>query len=382
MSMPTTDRPTAVIGVGYTALTRSPEKSETELAVEACRGAAEDAGIDVASIDGINVQVHHYPPPDTAGIVRALGLREVRWSEEGGLGVGALARAAGVVDGGRCEAVVVCKIMNTVAPVSTPEIDPDTGAVGGEMQFEAPYGLGYTMQRVGFLKRRWMHRHGITDEQVGWLCVVQREHALLNPHAIMKKPLTLEEYTSSRWIADPIRLLDCDYPVNGAFAYIVARPEVAERAGTTPVHLLGWAGAGEGDMIPHLRPELEPGLSPMARELYADAGVTPADMDVWFLYDGFSFLAMQWMEHLGLVSPGESGAYVEGGERIRHSGEHPVNTHGGQLSEGRLHATGHILEAFQQVRGTAVGRQAGRAEHAIVSSAYPYNGAVAVFGRR
>jgi acetyl-CoA acetyltransferase len=120
----------------------------------------------------------------------------------------------------------------------------------------------------------------------------------------------------------------------------------------------------------------------MAHELYDDTGLRPADMDVWMLYDGFSFLAMQWMEHLGLVPPGESGAYVQGGDRIRHTGEHPLNTHGGQLSEGRMHATGHILEAFQQVRGTAGERQAARAEHAIVSSAYPYNGGVAVLGRR
>jgi acetyl-CoA acetyltransferase len=88
------------------------------------------------------------------------------------------------------------------------------------------------------------------------------------------------------------------------------------------------------------------------------------------------------MEQLGLVGPGESGAYVEGGERISYNGEHPVNTHGGQLSEGRLHAAGHILEAFQQVRGTAGARQAPKADHAIVSSAFPYNGGVAILGRR
>lgn len=380
--MPTTDKPVAIIGVGYTPLTRMPDCPETQLAIAACRAAAEDAGIASAAIDGINIQVHHYPPPDTAAIVAGLGIGDIHWSVEGGLGVGALARAAQVVDAGICDAVVVCKIMNTIAPVNTPDIDADTGGVAGTDQFEVPYGLGYTMQRVGFMKRRWMHRYGITDDQVGWLCVTQRRHAQLNPHAILQKPLTLEEYRESRWIAEPVRLLDCDYPVNGAFAYVLGRPRLAEAMGTVPVDLLGWSGPGEGDVIPHLRPEAADGIGPLARELYADTGLQPADVDVWLLYDGFSFLAMQWMEQLGLVPPGESGHYVEGGERILHTGEHPVNTHGGQLSEGRMHATGHILEAVQQARGTAGARQARRADHVIVSSAYPFNGAVALFGRR
>jgi acetyl-CoA acetyltransferase len=226
-----------------------------------------------------------------------------------------------------------------------------------------------------------MERNGVTDEQVGWLCVVQREHALLNPNAIMKKPLTIDEYSASRWIADPIHLLDCDYPVNGAYAYIVALPEMAEAAGTVPVPLLAWAGPGEGDAIPHLRPEGGRGQNALAQEVFADARRVPSEMDVWLLYDGFSFLALSWMEELGLVGPGEAGAYVDGGTRIRHTGDHPVNTHGGQLSEGRMHAAGHILEAVQQLRGTAGARQARDAGHAIVSSAYPYNGAVAIFAK-
>jgi len=378
--LPRTEKPVAIVGVGYTPLTRSPEAAETDLAVAACRAAADDAGIDPAAIDGINIQVHHYPPPDTGTIVAGLGMRDVRWSVEGGLGVGSLARAAQVVDAGDCDIAVVCKVMNTVAPVNTPPIDPETGGVGGDDQFEVPYGLGYSMQRVGFMKRRWMDRFGVTDDQVGWLCVTERQHALMNPNAVMKKPLTIEEYTASRWIAEPVHLLDCDYPINGAYAYLVARPEAADGS-RPPAVLRAWAGPGQGDDIPHLRPEGGDGLNRWGREVYTAAGLGPKDMDVWMLYDGFSFLALQWMEELGLVPPGEAGAYVEGGTRIRYDGDHPVNTHGGQLSEGRMHAAGHILEAVQQVRGTAGDRQAARATHAIVSSAYPYNGAVAIVGR-
>jgi acetyl-CoA acetyltransferase len=379
--MPVTERPVALVGAGCTQLSRTPEKTEVDLAVEACRAAADDAGLDPADIDGINIQVHHYPLPDTQAIAGRLGMKEVRWTVDGGLGVGALARAAQAIDAGSAQAVVVCKIMNTIAPVNTPLIDPLTGGIGGDAQFDVPFGLGYTMQRVGLMKRRWMERFGITDEQVGWLCVTQREHALLNPVAIFKKPLTIEEYVASKWIADPIHVFDCDYPVNGAFAYVLTRDDIADRLSQPPVYLRGWSGTTGASMIPHLLPEGGRGLSPYATELYADTGLKPADMDVWMLYDGFSFLVMQWMEELGLVPPGQSGAYVDGGTRIRFDGEHPVNTHGGQLSEGRLHATGHLLEAMRQIRGTAGGRQAKKADHAIVSSAYPYAGAVAIFGK-
>jgi acetyl-CoA acetyltransferase len=380
--MPRAEHDVAIVGIGYTALTRTPVESETDLVVRACRAAATDAGINPGAVDGINVQVHHFPPPDTPAIIRDLGMREVHWCVDGGIGVGSMARAAQVVDSGTAQAVVVCKVMNTVAPVNTPPIDPETGAVGGEAQFDVPYGLGYTMQRVGLLKRRWMERNDISDDQIGWLCVTQRQHALLNARAIMKDPITIADYKSSRWIADPIHLLDCDYPVNGAFAYIVARSDLNTWANSAPVPLLSWGGPGEGDSIPHLRPEGGHGMNQWAREAYVDAGLSPADMDVWMLYDGFSFLAMLWMEELGLVEPGGSGHYVEGGTRIFHTGEHPLNTHGGQLSEGRMHGAGHILEAVQQIRGTAGGRQAARADHAIVTTAYPFNGGVAILGSR
>jgi acetyl-CoA acetyltransferase len=379
--VPRTSNPIALIGIGCTELTKSPTRSESELAVEACRLAAVDAGIDPSDLDGINIQVHHYPPPDTEAISRGIGITDVRWSEDGGLGIPSLVRAAKVIDSGTCRAIVVCKIMNTLAPVTTPDIDPMTGHVGGYPQFEVPYGLGYTMQRVGFMKRRWMHRYGITDEQVGWLCVSERRHAMLNPVAIAHDPLSIDDYLNSRWIADPIHVLDCDFPVNGAFAYIVTRGDIAESASLNPVYVKGWSGSDTATPNPHLREDPDDGMNQWARQLYADTGLTPQHMKVWMLYDGFSFLAMQWMEQLGLVASGESGAYVEGGARIDVTGEHPVNTHGGQLSEGRMHAAGHILEAVRQIRGDAGERQTPDAEFAIVSSAFPQDGAAAIFGR-
>lgn len=119
------------------------EKSEVQLAIEACRSAAEDAGIDPAEIDGINIQVHHYPPPDTAAIAAGLGMREIKWTRDGGgLGIVPAGEAAMAFDEGKATITVVCKIMNTIAPSATPRINPADGGVAGQPQFMIPYGVG------------------------------------------------------------------------------------------------------------------------------------------------------------------------------------------------------------------------------------------------
>jgi acetyl-CoA acetyltransferase len=135
------------------------------------------------------------------------------------------------------------------------------------------------------------------------------------------------------------------------------------------------------DTPDHLQPEILEGMSPFAETVYRDAGFGPRDMDLWFMYDGFSFFVLHWMENLGLVPRGEAGNYVDGGTRIRFDGEHPLNPHGGQLSEGRLHGHGHILEAVQQLRGNAGPRQAKKANTAIISSVFPDTGAAGILMR-
>jgi acetyl-CoA acetyltransferase len=379
--MPATDRKIVLAGCGYTPLSRAVVETEITLAETACRNAIEDAGIALPEIDGINIQVHHYPPPDTDGIVRRLGLKSVRWREDGGLGVPALIQAAQVIESGVCDCIVVCKIMNTTATVLTPPIDPITFRVGGREQFEVPYGVGYTMQHVALAARRWMLETGVTPEQVGWLCVTQRQHAALNPRAILRgKPLTIDEYLTSRWIADPIRVLDCDYPVNGAYAYVIAAGDKAHRFRHDLVEVVGWAEAS-GARNPTFDPAVLTQSTDWVSEIYSAARITPNDIDVWLLYDGFSHTAMQWIEAIGLTERGGSGELVQGGTNIRFDGERPVNTHGGQLSEGRLHGTGQILEAVQQLRGSAVGRQVPEALHAVVATGFPGAGAAAILRR-
>ena len=377
--MKTSKMRVAFVGCGYTPITRRLERPETELAIEAALMAAADAGLDPAEIDGINIQVHHYPPPDTATIVRGIGMRQVAWEQDGGRGIPSAAVAAQAIESGACRAVLVLKIMNTIAPISTPQIDPDSGGVRGAAQFEVPYGLGYTMQRTALYARRYMHRYGITPEQLAWIPVVQREHALLNPWAIMKTPLTMEDYLASRFISEPLRLFDCDMPVNGAFAFLMTREDVAKTLRHRPVYLESWVG--EHLSTPdHLLPERIDGPWPLAAELFEDARITPDDLGAWYLYDGFTHFVPIWMEDLGLLPRGEAGTYVDGGDTIRLGGARPLNTNGGQLSEGRLHGTGHVLEAIQQLRGTAGARQIPDLHRAIVATGQLGTGAVGILG--
>ena len=339
--------------------------------------ACEDAGVDPADVDGINPQVHHYPAPDTADIVSGLGMKDVRWQREGGMGIEPCGIAALAIEAGECDQVLIVKIMNTIAPVTTPQIDPGSGGVAGPTQFEVPYGLGYSMQRVGLNARAYMHRYGYTEEDMGWLPVVEREHALLNPWAVMKTPMTIDDYMAARYIAEPVRLFDCDMPVNGAFAILMTRDSIAKGLKHPPVYLKAWA-ASQVRTLDHMVAEPLEGITPLAEELYRDAGLGPKEMDVWFPYDGFSFFASMWMENLGLVGRGEAGDYIKGGDNIRIGAEHPVNSHGGQLSEGRLHGMGHLLEATQQLRGTAGVRQAKNHNTSIISSVFPYTGAAGI----
>lgn len=364
-----------LVGIGATELRRKDERQDVDLVVAACQAALADAGVEPEAVDGINVQSHHSPGPDVAAITRRIGLKGVTWAPEGGIGVPGLTAAAEAILSGRAGTTLVCKVMNLATSLNQPVVDPDTHEVGGRDQFELPYGLGYTVQRAALVQRRWTSSRQVTPEQLGTLCVVQREHATLNENAVFRSPLSLSEYLESRIVCDPIRLFDCDYPVGGAYAYLLTGDAGASESGRA-VALRGWTSGGADDM-PHIRGEGE-GVRPDIQKLYSDLGISVRHLDAFMLYDGFSYLAAQWLEYIGVAEAGAIGPYIGEASNLRFDGPTPLNTHGGQLSEGRMHAAGHILEAVRQLRGEAGPRQIRQAERAIVSTAFPSTGAVAI----
>ncbi|MCU0272414.1 MAG: thiolase family protein, partial [Acidimicrobiales bacterium] len=221
------------------------------------------------------------------------------------------------------------------------------------------------------MAQRHFHEFGTTREQLGWIPVVQRTHAGLNPNAIFRDPLSLQDYLDARMITWPLGLFDCDVPCDGATAIIVSAPETAPDLPRPPVRINAVGTAIHG------RPSWDQwddlttmALRDAASMMWARADLAPDDVDVVCAYDGFSIITLMWLEALGFCGKGEGGPFVEGGERIRlgGSGRFVLNPHGGQLSGGRLHGYGFLHEACVQLWGEAGDRQVPDAEVAVAAA--------------
>jgi acetyl-CoA acetyltransferase len=225
--------------------------------------------------------------------------------------------------------------------------------MGGFMQWALPFGAPSAANWIGMYAQRHFHQFGTTREQLAQIPLNGRRNAALNPKAVYRDPMTLEDYLGARMISSPLCLYDCDVPSDGSTAVVISR------AGTVPgprVEAVSTAIRG--------RPSWDQfdDLSTMAARdagaaLWERTDLTPGDVDVAELYDGFSFIALTWLESLGFCRKGEGGPFIEDGTRLARDGELPLNTHGGQLSAGRLHGYGFLHEAVVQLRGLGGDRQ-------------------------
>ncbi len=243
-----------------------------------------------------------------------------------------------------------------------------TGRVGGDMQFRAPFGDSLTSQWLAMWARRHMHEFGTTEEQLGHVAVTFRRHASMNPVAPLRDPITLDDYFAARVVTTPFRLLDCDYPVDGGGAVVITSPERARDLPRPPVKVV------DGVFATGARPDWDQweDLTYMASRyaagrLWQRTGRSARDVDVAEVYDGFSWLALCWLEDLGFCAKGEGGPFVADGN-VALGGAIPSNTHGGSLSGGRLHAISHVIECVLQLRGECGERQVADATRGIVTS--------------
>ena len=223
-----------------------------------------------------------------------------------------------------------------------------------EVQWGKPYGVGYAT--YGALSmQRYMYESGATREQFAQLAVVSRANAAGNPAAVYREPMMVDDYLGARMISDPLCLFDCDVPVDGAVAVVVSR---ADSAAVDRRRALGIEAVGTAS-----------GWQASADMLWSRTDLKPSDVDVAEIYDGFTIYAVRWLEALGLTPRNETGPFIEGGRRIALDGEVPISTGGGQLSAGRLHGYGGLLEACIQLRQQGGARQVpGRPEVAAVTS--------------
>jgi acetyl-CoA acetyltransferase len=226
------------------------------------------------------------------------------------------------------------------------------------MEWTLPFAAPSAAIWLAMMAQRHFHEFGTTREQLAQIALNARTNAALNPNGIYTDPMTLDDYLNVRMISSPLCLYDCDVPCDGATAVIVSRAETAPDLRKAPIQVQAVGTALRG------RPSWDQfdDLTTMAcrdaaAQMWTRTDLTPADVDLAEMYDGFSFITMTWLEAMGFCGKGESGPFVEGGTRIALDGELPLNTNGGQLSAGRLHGYGFIHEACVQLWGEAGARQ-------------------------
>lgn len=366
----------AITGVGASRLGRRLMAAPLALTVEACQAAVADAGLTFEDIDGLST----YPGLDVAGMGEggvsalegALGLRPT-WFNGGmdtfGPGGSVIAAMMAVATG--LARHVLC--FRTVWESTFGELMKVGRASppGGRRtsSWQVPFGATSAAHTLALNAQRHFHRYGTTRETLGWIALNQRANAALNPTAIYRDPMDMNDYLSARMITTPFGLYDCDVPCDGAVAVIVSAvdaardlakpPVLVEAVGTQIIERTDW----DQSTLTH-----EPQVLGQSAHLWSRTSLRPKDVDVAELYDGFTFNCLSWIEALGFCGIGEAKSFLDGGTNIARDGVLPLNTHGGQLSHGRTHGMGLIHEAVTQLRGEAGERQVADARVAVVSS--------------
>jgi acetyl-CoA acetyltransferase len=386
------ERRVVISGVGQSAIGRQVDGSGFQLTIDAILAAVEDAGLSVDDIDGLAMfpgggvaNLPGYANGNLYEVQDALGITTTwRQGIVEGMSLPFYGPAQAVATGQARHAVIWRAVKEGSASRHAggrPAYGSTKPAAEGPLAWLIPVGMLSPVCQVAPYAARYMHEYGVTREQLAWIPVTQRAHAALNPDAVYTSPLTVGDYLAARMISSPICLYDCDVPADGATAIVVSAVETAPDL-RAPVRIEAMAGVVEG------RPSWEQ-WEDMGRvgygaaaAMWARTDLRAGDVDVAELYDGFTIEAVWWLEAMGFCGTGEAGAFVDGGTRIALGGELPLNTWGGQLSGGRLHAAfGHTAEAVRQLRGEAGDRQVAGAEVAAVTNVGGFEAGAALLTR-
>jgi acetyl-CoA acetyltransferase len=371
-------RKAAIVGIGQTEFSKDSGRSELRLACEAVLAALADAGIEPEEVDGYcNFTMDNNPSIE---INRQIGGGELRFFSAvhygGGAACGTVQQAALAVSAGIARVVVCYRAMNERsmqrfgAGVQARPAAPTTE--NAHFGWYAPFGLVTPAAWVAMSARRYMEEYGATSEDFGRVSVACRKLAATNPAAwFYRRPITLADHQRSRWIVEPLRLLDCCQESDGAVAVVVTSAARARDLRQRPALVAGAAqGASrEQQMMTGYYAERITGLPEMglvARQLYASAGIGPEDVQTAVIYDHFTPFVLVQLEEFGFCPRGEAKDFVRAGE-IELGGRLPINPHGGQLGEAYIHGMNGITEAVRQVRGTAVNQVPG-VEHVLVTA--------------
>ena len=368
----------ALTGVGQSTVGRRLMVDPLSLTVDACLEAIEDAGLTADEIDGLST----YPGPAPAGmseggimaLTEALQLRPtwVNGGAETPGQIGSITTAMLAVASGLCRHVLCFRTVwesSYAALVRSGRWHVPDERATGMMEWRLPFGAVSAANWIACQASHYFHRYGGDRRTLGHIAITARANAARNPEAVYRDPLTMDDYLQARMVSTPFGLYDCDVPVDGAVAVVVSAVETArdrprppvlvEAVGTQILERLSW----DQDTLTHLPQSLGP-----SAHLWSRTSLNPEDVDVAELYDGFTFNALSWLEALGFCEFGGAREFIDEGRGIALGGRLPLNTHGGQLSAGRLHGYGFVREAILQLRGEAGERQVPGARVAAVTA--------------
>lgn len=372
----------AIVGIGQTRFSKALGLSEYEMAVEATWNACDDAGISPREIDGL--VRYDMEQVDEEHLLAAIGNPLLRWFVGTPFGGGGAASvvvvAAAAIAAGMASTVLVYR-SRARGKQSGWGRDPKQGgryweklpeSLPGLNKWHVPQGLVSAFQEMAMISMRHRIDYGTTDDQYADVAIAFREHAIRNPNAVMRTPMTRADHHASRMISDPLRLYDCNIETDGAVAMILTTPERARDLRQPPaiVHAGAMAAGSHHIRLSTLfsRPREEDSAARVARQLWASSGVRPIDVDVALFYDFFTSLVIIALEDYGFCARGEGGPFVEDGGLSWPHGRLVANTNGGQLSEAFIHGFNNTVEAVRQIRGTSTS-QVEPCEVALVAGA-------------
>ena len=369
----------AIAGIGATEFSKDSGRTELRLAADATLAALRDAGLAPSDVDGlVTFSMDHTAE---IALARTLGMGDLRFFDRvdygGGAACGTVQHAAMAVATGVADVVVCYRALNERSgrrfgqPNAGVAAAPDTQ--GLEMAWHVPYGLMTPAAWVAMFARRYLHEYGATSEDFGRVAVADRRAAATNPDAwFYGRPITLADHQASRWVVEPLHLLDCCQESDGAVAVVVTGAERARDLRRPPAVITGAAqGSGTDQMMmtSYYRSAGMAGLPEMGlvgEQLWRQAGSGPAAVRTAVLYDHFTPFVLVQLEELGFCGRGEAAGFIADGT-IELDGKLPLNTHGGQLGEAYIHGMNGIAEAVRQIRGEAR-NQLDDAHHVLVTA--------------
>lgn len=360
----------AVVGIGATEFSKDSGRSELKLAVEAVRAALDDAGLSPTDVDGLVTFTMDTSPEIT--VAQAAGIGELSFFSRihygGGAACATVQQAALAVASGVAEVVVCYRAFNERSGrrFGSGVQHREPSAEGTALGWNLPFGLLTPASWVAMAAQRYLHTYGLTPEAFGHVAVTDRRHAATNPAAhFYEKPITLADHAASRWIVEPLRLLDCCQETDGGQAIVVTSAERARDLPHPPAVIVAaaqGAGRAQEQMTSFYRDDLTglPEMGVVARQLWRTSGLAPGDIDVGIVYDHFTPFVLMQLEEFGFCKPGEAADFVAADTL-------PLNTHGGQLGEAYLHGMNGIAEAVRQLRGTSANQIPGAARALVTA---------------